>query len=242
MAEELDRSSGELTQVFMRMAGLLFSEETLQTTLDLVCTLAHRTIDGNDGAGVTLSREGKLVTAAYSDGDVVERADSVQYELDEGPCLTAYRNKVTVRIDVMSEEKRWPRWAPRAAELGMSSSLSVPLVVRDESIGAMKLYSSNPHQFTERDETTLSMFTQQASVVLRNVLDYDAAQVLGDQLKEALETRDVIGMAKGILIAQETIDEEAAFNMLRKASQHKNIKLRELARELVTNTTRNAGS
>jgi hypothetical protein len=236
MSEGLEASDG-LTHVFARMSGVLFSEESLQTALDLVCSLSLETIPGTAGAGVTLIRGRRKFTAAYSDGGVLRQADELQYELDEGPCLTTCSQGVVARIDCMYEETRWPRWTPAAAALGIASALSVPLSIRDDILGAVKVYSRNTAEYDDRDEAILSMFSQQAAILIRNFSDYSSAQELGCQLKKALETRDVIGMAKGILIAQEKIGEEAAFTMLRQASQHKNIKLRDLARQLVRKAT-----
>jgi GAF domain-containing protein len=237
MADELeDRSSDELLRVYMRMSGILLSEETLQSSLDLVCSMAEETISGTDGAGVTLARNGRTYTAAYTDGELVQKADEIQYQLDEGPCISALREKTTFRIDSMSNETRWPRWAPEAAALGIASSVSVPLLVRDQAIGATKVYSSEENHYEAWAERVLKMFADQAAIVLANAADYSGAKEMAEQLKVALETRDTIGMAKGILILQEGVDEEGAFDMLRNASQHENIKLREIARQLIDRT------
>lgn len=53
-------------------------------------------------------------------------------------------------------------------------------------------------------------------------------------------SRDIIGQAKGILMEREGIDDEAAFAMLRQASQTQNIKLREIAAAIVETTRRTA--
>jgi GAF domain-containing protein len=237
MADELDdRSSDDLLRVYVRLSGVLLSEESLQSSLDLVCSMAEETIPGTDGAGVTLVRNGKKVTAAYTDGELVKKADDIQYQLDEGPCISALREKATFRINAMSTETRWPRWTPEAKAMGIGSSVSVPLLVRDQAIGAAKVYSSEENHYDEWAERVLKMFADQAAILLANASDYAGAKEMTDQLKVALETRDTIGMAKGILIIQEGVDEEGAFDMLRNASQHENIKLRDIARQLIDRT------
>lgn len=237
MADDLDRASEELTRVFIRMSGMLFAEQSLQGALELVCRLAHETIVGSAGAAVTLIHEGYKRSPAYSGGEFVRQADELQYEMDEGPCISAWRDKAVYRIDSMSDERRWPRWVPAAAAMGIESSLSVPMLVQNSAIGAAKVYSRRPNEYGDRDERLLMMFAEHAAIALANVSEYTSAKELTSQLKEALETRDTIGMAKGILIAQEGVDERGAFDMLRTASQTENIRLREIARRLVEEAT-----
>lgn len=237
-----DRSERlDLTEIMTRLAGLLFSEETLQSSLELTTRLAHQTIAGSSGAGVTMIRDGKKYTAAYSDA-LVERADAIQYQLDEGPCLSAWAEDRSFRIDDMATEKRWPRWSPRAAALGLRSCISAPLQVRQGPTGAMKVYSGNPQEYDDRDAEILTLFAEQAGIVLANVEGYWEAQEMSDQLKEALRSRDVIGQAKGMLMEREGLDDEAAFAMLRQASQTQNIKLRDIAQSVVETTRRPTGS
>ncbi len=225
----------DLTEVMSRLAGLLFSEETLQSALDLTSQLSLKTLPQTVGAGVTLIREGKKYTASYTDA-LVERADALQYELDEGPCLSAWRDNAIYRVDDMSSDERWARWAAAAASMGIMSSLSAPLRAGREATGAIKVYSDRPASYDASHEPILRMLADQAGVVLANVQGYVEAQQLSEQLKEALRSRDVIGQAKGILMAREGIDDEAAFAMLRKASQTKNIKLRDVAAAIVQTT------
>src|SRR3978361_356824 len=90
--------SAELSSALTQMAGLVLSRETVDTAVALVTTLAEATIAGTTGAGVTIADEhGKRSKAASN--QLVEQADALQYELDEGPCLTAWRTRQLVRID-----------------------------------------------------------------------------------------------------------------------------------------------
>ncbi|MBA2724840.1 MAG: GAF and ANTAR domain-containing protein [Actinobacteria bacterium] len=236
MSEDLDRGSEDLTRTFERMSRVLFSEETLQTALDLMCALAKETIPGTAGAGITLVRVGRHLSVAFTDLDLVPRADDLQYKLGEGPCLSSMQDRKVYRMDSVSSDERWPKWSAAASALGIQSCLSSPLLVHGAPIGAVKVYSLQPNQFTEHDERVLAMYAEHAAIVLANAVEYNNAEEISGQLKQALETRDLIGMAKGMLMLQEDLDEEAAFNMLRSASQHENIKVRDIARRLVDRT------
>lgn len=235
------QSQDELSVILLRLGGLLVSEETVQSTLDLISKLAHATLPKTSGAGVTLIEEGKKRTAAYSD-EIVKRADALQYDLGEGPCLSAWDDKRPYRIDHMAVEERWPKWCPAAAAMGMQSALSVPLLVRGDARGALKVYSDRPHNYGERDIEIVSMFAEQAASVLANVQAYSEAQQLGEQLKEALKNRDIIGEAKGILMERQGIDEERAFVALRRISQQHNVKVRDVARRIVEEKSKQAAA
>ena len=227
----------ELAAVSARMAGLLLTQETVGTALRLVVSLAQETAPGTAGAGVTLVSDGRPATGAAS-APVVEEADRLQYALDEGPCLQAWRERVAVRVDHVQEDARWPRWSSAVASLGVRSSFSAPLVAGDEALGAVKLYAARPGRFDAGDERVLTLFAAKAAVLVANVRSYESATRLSDQLREALRSRDVIGTAKGVLMAREGVDEETAFAMLVSVSQRSNRRLREVAEELVRRAAR----
>ena len=227
----------ELATVFARLGGLLIGRETVDTSLRLIVELAQETIPGTVGCGVTLLHRGRPSSTAASSA-LVEKADALQYSLDEGPCLHACRSRTTVLVDDLGAESRWPRWREAVAPLGLRSSLSAPLVAADVAVGAMKLYGAEPGRFLPRDEHLLRLLAAQAGVLVANVQSYEQATRMSDQLKDALRSRDVIGTAKGIVMAREGVDEDAAFAMLVAVSQRANRPLREVAEELVRTTAR----
>jgi GAF domain-containing protein len=239
MAQEFPLTD-ELTAVYARLSGVLLSEENTVTAAGVVTSLAAETIPDSVGAGVTLIDERGRKRTSHATDPIVERADALQYELDEGPCLAAWRQREVVRIDDVTTDMRWPAWAEAvtALGLGLRSALSAPLVVQDESLGAIKVYARDPYAFDTRSEHLLSMFAGPAGVLIANVQRFEAARQLGEQLKEALRTRDVIGMAKGMLIAREGVDETQAFAMLVAVSQREHRKLNEVAADLVAAAVR----
>jgi GAF domain-containing protein len=227
----------DLTAVLAQMGAVVLSAETIDTTIELVTTLAAETIPSTTGAGVTLiDARGKRSVAASD--PMVERADTLQYQFDSGPCLTAWRDQVTVRIDDTDGETRWPQWTAAVAELDMRAMLSVPLVTRGTAIGAIKVYSGQPGAYNARAEHLLELFAQQAAILLSNTQALADARRLSAQLTEALDNRDIIGQAKGVLIAQGAANDKAAFAMLAAASQRSNTKLTEVARRVIASTIR----
>jgi GAF domain-containing protein len=231
----------ELAGMVTQLGGVLLSTETVDSTVALVTRLARETIAGTIGAGVTLVDVRGTRSTAASDA-LVEQADQLQYDLDAGPCLTAWRDQTPVRVDDVDSETRWPEWTAAVALLGIRSVLSVPLTTPGGSVGAIKVYSRQPDVYDSRSAHLLALFAQQAAVLLTNTLTLADARRTSAHVITALENRDVIGQAKGVLIAQGAGDQDLAFAMLVSASQRSNMKLHEVARQLVAEVvSRQAG-
>ncbi|MCS7475911.1 GAF domain-containing protein [Umezawaea endophytica] len=227
----------ELAAVTARMWGLLLSHETLGTVLGLVTSLAKGAIPGTIGAGVSLVDPKGHRTSTSATDAVVLRADALQYELDEGPCLTAWETRTLVRVDDLDHDRRWPRWTRAARPLGMRASLSAPLVTEDDALGALKVYAAPPNAYGEREEHLLTLFAAQAAVLVANVRTVEAAQRVGDELRRAFRSRDQIAMAKGVLMARHGSDENTAFAALADLARRQRKTLHDVAQSLLRTTS-----
>jgi GAF domain-containing protein len=235
LAEALETRSDEVTMAMHELAHLLVSEESVETTLRRVAELAAQVIDDCDAAGVTLVDNGGWVTAASTD-DRTLAVDQGQYDHGHGPCLQAIADAELVRFDVDEAEERWPDFVRDARAHDVRSFLAAPLVLQGKPIGALNLYSAKPSGFTALDDVLIALFTGQASVAVGNAKVYSDAVRLTDQLQEAISSRSVIEQAKGVLMAREGLDADAAFDRLRQQSQTRNVKLRAIAQEVVDST------
>jgi GAF domain-containing protein len=138
-----------------------------------------------------------------------------------------------VREKISENADRWPEFSIVAAQAGVQSVLAVPLVANSQPIGALNLYSKSAGGYDDAAEETALLFSEQAAVACANAEVYWRTYTLTENLREALESRDVIGQAKGILMARRNCTPDAAFELLRKASQHRNTKLRDVAEQVV---------
>jgi GAF domain-containing protein len=223
--------SPELLAALHRLSALLDEENALEKTLQTVVDLSVATLPGCDAAGVTLRIKGKDRTAAASDSYTLS-IDNLQYEAGEGPCVESLERGERVRIEDISQETRWSEFTRRAAEHSLRSSLSHPLH-QNGSVGALNLYAKTVHAFDDRAAAVAEIFAKQASIALHNARTYMAGRVLAEQLVEALQSRDVIGQAKGILMERRGITGDEAFEILSTASQKHNLKVRDVAQRLV---------
>ncbi|HUZ19807.1 MAG TPA: GAF and ANTAR domain-containing protein [Acidimicrobiales bacterium] len=231
-------SYGELAQTFAEIAGTLFSASTVRTTLQRIVDCAVPTVEGCDAAGISLLTGTEITTPVFSDPIALE-VDSVQYETGEGPCLDAIWQATTVYAEDLADDQRWPRFGPRAARLGMRSLLSFRLFANG-TLGGLNLYARLPRAYGAADRTKALIFAAHAGMALAaaearedvaNALETELKRV--DNLRGALASRELIGQAEGILIERERITADQAFGMLRRASQHLNVKLREVAQHIV---------
>ncbi|MDP9431008.1 MAG: GAF and ANTAR domain-containing protein [Actinomycetota bacterium] len=228
--------SMDLTWALSQMSGLLLSRETVDTALELVTTLAATATAGTLGAAVTLVDEhGKRSKAASH--SAAEQADALQYEFDEGPCLTAWRNRELVRIDDTTTDGRWPRWNEAVTRLGVRSVLSAPLLMGEESIGAMKVYCERPMNYGPHDEQVLRLLAAQAAILLANTQSLHAARRLSRQLTDALTSRDAIAQATGVLLAQGAGSPQEAFATLAATARQSDRPVEDVARALLAAVT-----
>jgi GAF domain-containing protein len=221
-----------LENAMRSLSRLLLAEETLEATHGRVASLACRTLPPCDLASVTMVNDGRPNTPVVTEplaGDL----DSVQYRSRRGPCLEAYQAGRVVREKLSENADRWPEFSTAAAKAGVQSVLAVPLVANSHPLGALNLYSKSPRGYDDDAEETALLFSEQAAVACANAEVYWRTFTLTENLREALESRDVIGQAKGILMVRRNCTSDAAFEALRKASQHRNIKLRDIAEQVV---------
>ncbi|MEO5842811.1 MAG: GAF and ANTAR domain-containing protein [Acidimicrobiales bacterium] len=213
------------------VARALFAPGTVQGTLQKIVDLAERAVDGCDAAGILVVDRGSVTTAAASSALVV-LVDQLQIDADEGPCLDASTRGTTFYAADLVDEPRWPTFAPTAVSASIRSVLAYSLQSSGRA-SALNLYSRFPHAFGATDRAQGQLFATLARLALDSAEDKETDERKTANLIEALRTRELIGQAQGILIERERITADQAFDVLRRASQYMNIKLREVAENLI---------
>ena len=227
-------SDQPLTESLAALSRFFVGDGTLEETLLRVCQLCTDAVPAAALVGVTMLVEGRPRTAVFTD-ETAPEVDQAQYDTGDGPCLDAFRDQQIHEIESTREEGPWPAFRAAAAAHGIGSTLSFPLVLDKQSIGAMNLYAAQEHAFTDGDRDRGSPFAAQAAIVLANAQAYWDARTLTERLGEAMKSRAVIEQAKGILMAAQRCNEDQAFELLVLASQRENTKLRDIAARIVAN-------
>jgi GAF domain-containing protein len=211
---------------FARVSRDLMEETSEVPTMQRIAERAVQVVPGCDHCSISVRRRRHRVEFVASTSTLAEKCDALQYELDQGPCLEAVWEDDSYLIEDTGVETRWPLWSPRVAEQGIGSVLCIRLATSTETLGAMNLYAEPANGFSTDDIDLAAIYALHATNAMNTAL-------LVKGLQTAVESRHMIGVAQGILMQNYGIDMEQAFEVLRRYSSHKNIKLREVAEHVV---------
>jgi GAF domain-containing protein len=220
---------------FAELGRIKYSETDLTGVLDRVAGLARQTLPGAREVSITLVRERRPYTAAFT-GEMALSLDERQYAGHEGPCLRAAAEKATVSVPDTAADTRWPAWSSQAAAAGAGSVLSVGLPILDDVDGALNIYGGQPRAFDADTVVLAQTFAGYAAVALANAHLYHSTATLTQHLQAAMESRAVIEQAKGIIMGERRCTADEAFAVLTKVSQDSNRKVRDVAAALVART------
>jgi len=209
----------------MAIAEDLLSHPIETTTPERVVSLAVEHVPGCSLASITLRRGGGVESPAASE-PLATLLDEWQYDTGDGPCLSALEDGNVRLSDDLAVETRWSRWSPRAASAGIVSVLSIRLATPERVLGSLNLYGRQAAVFTDDSVDVGAVYARMASGIL-----FAAKQTSG--LREALESRNIIGIAQGLLMNRYGLTRNQSFEVLRRRSQESQTKLRDLAASIV---------
>ncbi|MGO4603650.1 ANTAR domain-containing protein [Terrabacter sp. 2YAF2] len=222
-----------LASAFATIAANLYAADSYDAVLQRIAEAAVSTVAGCEMASVTLSEHGGYRTASTTDV-AASAVDQAQYDAREGPCLDAVETTLVYAKSL--PDNRWPTLASRPVDLGAHSVASYRLAAASEgsagTSGSLNTYGIKPDAFSDEAQQIGLLLAAHASMAAGAVRERDALQDVAEHLHQALLTRDVIGQAKGILMERLKLTPEAAFNILRHASNALNEKLHDVALNL----------
>jgi transcriptional regulator with GAF, ATPase, and Fis domain len=198
--------------------------------LQILADGAVDVVPGADCAAIVVPDGHQRLTARAVCGALPPAVVRLQSDLGEGPCLTAVTQTDRVWVPDVARDPRWPRFASRAAALGVQSMICTPLVLGTTILGSLSLGSAAVNAFDEESASLAAIFAAHTTTAL-------AAAEGRRQLGAAISSRDIIGQAKGILMERYQISAEGAFAVLIRTSQNTNVKLHDVAVELCESRT-----
>lgn len=226
---------GPLAEQFVQLTRTLLTARTVGGVLQEILVAACRFVPGADLASVTLvGPDGGLHTPIATDPLATE-LDEVQYRADRGPCVDACNpsGRAFSLHNDLTADGQWPEFSRAATQHGVRAVLATALI-RDpfppRLTGALNLYSRRRDGFDDGDRDIMLLLATHGSLALATTKAVSNAELQTAHLRKAIDSRDVVGQAKGILMHRRGITAEQAFEVLRHASQDLNIKLADLAR------------
>lgn len=222
--------------VFAKLCRLPLEDDDPRRLLGQVATLGRRAVPNATGLSVSLGSPIEPDTIA-TESEFAQAVDGVQFEAREGPCVDAYNNGEMTISRRMSQERRWPIFAPKAETVGLLSALAFPLQQGTETIGVVNLYARQEDAFDSHDIHIAGLFAAAVGAVVQDVRERDSLRKLGQQLEDALTSRAQIDQAKGIIMARHGCSADEAFARLVTVSRNTNTKLSDLSSRLVRAAT-----
>lgn len=221
-----------LIDVVREFTGSIVNPFDLDELLHRLMRHATDVVDAA-GAGVMLARDGGGLHFVAASEERVVQAEQQQTELESGACFEAYTTDQIVVVEDLEAETRWPRYSRRVTALGLRAVLGLPMHACGQRIGVMNIYRAEPTRWTDEQLAMAEVVTAMGAGYILNANQLRAQHDLGEQLHRAIESRDAIGQAKGILMARERVGADEAFEQLRTRSQQQNRKLREIAEAII---------
>lgn len=231
MAEKLPLD--ELSGAIGRIRRLLLTEEKVDAAVHRLARAIKDSVPGTIGAGVSvLDSQGRRTSHGATDR-VVEEADALQYELGEGPCLTAWAAEESILVEDVRTDDRWPRWSAAVQGLPIRSVVSAALVADKESVGALKVYAALPFAYTPATVRLLEQFAAPAATLLSHIQASELPQHISDDLHAALESRDMVNRACGILMQRHGVGHERALEELMRRARRRRMSLAEASVQVI---------
>ncbi len=232
-AETMDDARAKTDSSTLQDLVLKYEEAT-----DFLAELAIMAADRCSGpgnkveCGITVIRRRRPSVAAAS-GARAKALDEMQNRIGMGPCLTALELEHPLLVDDLRSDERWPDYARSASAHGVRSVLAIPLSLQDEAQAVLNLYSDRAHGFSPADIETVKAFANIAAGSLKLALVIAKLREARDDLTEMMRSRTTIDMAIGAIMAQNRCTKSEAFEFLVRASNTRNVKLRDVAAGLM---------
>jgi RNA polymerase sigma-B factor len=226
----------EARSAVAELQQLLLTTEDITGFLDELTALAVKVLPGEVSCGITLRRDRGAFTVASSDSRAGQ-VDEIQYGHDEGPCLRSLATGQAVVVEDLADDGRWGSYRMPALGHGVRSSLSLPLRAGSQVIGALNIYATTPRAFGPSEQLVAGRFADEASRALELAVRMAERSEMSAHLQAALASRAVIDQAVGIIMGQNRCTADEAFEVLRTASHNRNVKLRDIATDMVTSVS-----
>ncbi|GAA1434653.1 GAF and ANTAR domain-containing protein [Microlunatus lacustris] len=223
-------------QVWTRLERSLARTSSVQEYLQDAVVETGPLVEVEGSFSLSILLYGNLLTVATTDR-LAWDADQVEFDTEAGPCVEALRNGTDTGVIDLRVEDRWPAWGTVATLLGFQAAAGVPAEMAPGQRIALNLYSADPEGLAGDRIRRARLFAEEVARTVPTALRLTEQAQLAQHLQEALANRSTIDQALGVLMAQNRCSRDVAFGILRRASQHRNLKLREVAAAVIERFT-----
>ena len=218
-----------LSDTFVDLADTMVAEFDV---IDFLHLLSDRAVQllGASAAGVMLADPRGQLRLVAASSEAARLLEIFQLEGEEGPCLETVRTgQPVIEPDLTHAQHRWPRFAPAALQAGFTSVHGLPMRLREQILGGLNLFRNQPGPFDPADMRIAQALADTATIGLLHERNLRRAEVAGEQLQAALNSRILIEQAKGKLAERFGLDMDTAFTTLRRYARDHNLRLSDFA-------------
>ncbi len=222
-----------LARSFVTLADTLVDDYDVVDMLDRLVNTVVQLLGVSQAGLMLIDQRGKLHLMASS-SEATRIVELFQLQGTEGgPCVQASRTGATVDVEDLTRDTAWPRFAETAIAAGFRSVHAVPMRLREQTIGALNLFSDKSSFLDPEDQRLARAFADIATIGILQQRSIHRSSLLVEQLQTALNTRIVIEQAKGVLAEHGKVQMDTAFDALRRFARDRNLRLTGVAEELV---------
>ena len=214
-----------------------FGTMRVEDALHEIVRTTHTMFDV-DGAGLMLTDSEQQLRSVAASDDRLAHLEELQIEHSEGPCIAAYEDKELVGVEDLTADTRWPKFSDAAVSRQVRAVLASPLPYNQDAVGVVTVVSGKSRPWTAEGELALLAFTDLAALLIASMMQNQQQSELATQLQGALDSRQIIEQAKGVLVGRHGITPRAAFEQLRAQARSERRKVSVLCAEVVQNATR----
>jgi GAF domain-containing protein len=213
-----------------------FGEMRVEDALHEIVHTTHRMFDV-DGAGLMLTDSDQHLRSVAASDDRLAHLEELQIEHSEGPCIAAFEDKQLVGAEDLAHDTRWPKFSDAAVNRRVRAVLASPLPYNQDAVGVVAVVSERSRPWSAEGELALLAFTDLAALLIASMMQNQEKSVLATQLQGALDSRQIIEQAKGVLVGRHGISPRTAFEQLRAQARSERRKVAALCAEVVESAT-----
>ncbi len=228
----MDVSLHDVHQALVELGKLRFGEMGVEDAIREVVQTTH-TMFAVDGAGLMLADTDQHLRKVAASDDRFAHLEELQIQHQEGPCIDAFEGKELVGVEDLVQDGRWPAFRPAAVRRNVRAVLASPLPYNQEAVGVVAVLSEESRPWSPEGELALLAFTDLAALLIASMMQGEQQSELAVQLQGALNSRQIIEQAKGVLIGRQGISARDAYEQLRSQARSERRKLAEVCAEVV---------
>jgi GAF domain-containing protein len=233
----VDVSLHDVHQALLELGKLRFGEMSIESGIREVVHTTHAMFDV-DGAGLMLADGDRHLRSVAASDERFRHLEDLQVEHQEGPCVDAFENKELVGAEDLTDDQRWPLFSGAAVERKVRAVLASPLPYNQDAVGVVAVLSEDRRPWSPEGELALLAFTDLAALLIAAMMQGEEQSGLALQLQGALDSRQVIEQAKGVLMERHSLAPRAAYDRLRARARAERRKLGVICAEVVDSAAR----